>query len=77
MIHTSQRLWPFYYFSTTGILYRGYRDEWHDNTKYQSDEYERNDDDVFTFDPEVRNVEITTSQTMQYQSTLQLLVTDG
>ena len=30
-IHSSQRLWPFYYSSTTNILYRRYRDDWHDN----------------------------------------------
>ena len=57
-IHTSKRLWPFYYSPTTGILYRGYRDEWHDNAKYQFDEFERDDDDVFAFEPEVRNVEL-------------------
>ena len=27
IIHTSQRLWPFYYSSTTEILYHGYRDD--------------------------------------------------
>ena len=57
-IHTSQRLWPFYYSSTTEILYRGYREDWHDNMKYQFDECERDDDDVFAFEPEERNVEL-------------------
>ena len=57
-IHSSQRLWPFYYSSTTNILYYGYRDDWHDNTKYQFDEYECNGDNVFTFVPGVRNVEL-------------------
>ena len=57
-IHSSQRLWPFYYSSTTNILYQGYRDDWHDNTKYQFDEYECDDEDVFDYVPEVRNVEL-------------------
>ena len=57
-IHTSQRLWPLYYSRKTGILYRGYRDEWHDHMKYQFDEYKQNDDDVFAVDPEARNVEL-------------------
>ena len=42
----------------TGILYRGYRDEWHDHTKYQFDKYECNADDVFAFEPGARNVEL-------------------
>ena len=58
MIHTSQRSWPFSYSSTTGILYCGYRDEWHKNTKYQFDEYKHNNGDDFAFDSEVRNVEL-------------------
>ena len=57
-IYTSQLLWPFYYSSETSILYRRYRDEWYNNTKYQFDKYERNYNDVFAFDPEVRNVEL-------------------
>ena len=55
-IHSSQRLWQFYYSLTNNILYRGNRDDWHDNTKYQFDEYECNDDDVFDYVPEVQNV---------------------
>ena len=31
---------------------------WHDHTKYQFDKYERNEDDVFAFEPEARNVEL-------------------
>ena len=57
-IHSSQRIRPFYYSSTTNILYRGYRDDWHENTKYQFDEYEYNDDNVFDFVLIVRNVEL-------------------
>ena len=57
-IHTSQRLWPFYYSSTTEILYRGYREDWHSNMKYQFDGYKRDDNDVFAFEPDERNVEL-------------------
>ena len=42
----------------TNILYHGYQDDWHDNTKYQFDEYKCNDEDVFDFVPKVRNVEL-------------------
>ena len=42
----------------TNILYHGYRDDWHDNTKYPFDEYKCNDEDVFDFVPKVRNVEL-------------------
>ena len=47
-----------FYSSTTKILYRRYTDDWHDNMKYQFDEYKRNGDDVFAFVPKVRNVEL-------------------
>ena len=57
-IQKSQRLWPFYYSRKTGILCRGYRDEWHNNKKYQFDEHKRNDDDGFAFEPGARNVEL-------------------
>ena len=39
-------------------LYQGYREDWHDNTKYQFDEYESYDEDVFYFIPKDRNIEL-------------------
>ena len=39
-------------------MYQGYREDWHDNIKYQFDEYECNDEDVFDFIPEDRNIKL-------------------
>ena len=40
------------------MLYRGYREDWHSTLKYQFDVYERDNNDVFAFEPEERNVEL-------------------
>ena len=39
-------------------MYQGYREDWHDNTKYQFDEYECNEEVVFKFIPEDRNIKL-------------------
>ena len=57
-IQSSKRLWSFYYSSKNNILYQEYREGWHDNTKYQFDEYECYDEDVFYFVPKDRNIEL-------------------
>ena len=57
-IPSSKRLWTFYFSSKDTILYQGYREDWHDNIKYQFDEYECNDEDVFDFIPEDRNIKL-------------------
>ena len=57
-IKSSKRLWPFYYSSKNNTLYQGYREDWHDNTKYQFDEYECYEGDVFKFTPEDKNIEL-------------------
>ena len=31
IIHSSKRLWPFYYSSENNMLYQGYQEDWHDN----------------------------------------------
>ena len=55
-IQSSKGLWPFYYSSKSNILYQGYRENWHDNTQYQFDEYECYDEDLFYFVPKDRNI---------------------
>ena len=57
-INSSKRLWPFCYSVKNNILYQGYKEDWHDNTKYQFDKYEYNEEDVFKFTPEDRNIEL-------------------
>ena len=56
-IYSSKQLWPFYYSSKNNTLYREYREAWHDNTKYQFNEYACNEGDVFKFTPKDRNIE--------------------
>ena len=50
-IHTSQRVWQFYYSRSTGMLYRR-REDWNDKNdqkKYQFDEHKRNEVESFEF----------------------------
>ena len=57
-IQSSKRLWSFYYSSKNTILYQGYTEDWHGNTKYQFDEYECNNKEIFHFIPEDKNIEL-------------------
>ena len=57
-IHTSSRLWPYYYSVSENTVYRGYREDWHSNEKYQFDAYQGNDAELFDFNPIDRNIEI-------------------
>ena len=57
-IHPSKRLWPFYYSSENNMLYQGYREHCHDNTKFQFDGSECYDGDVFYFVPKEQNIAI-------------------
>ena len=50
-IHTSSRLWPYYYSVSENTVYRGYREDWHSNEKYQFDAYQGNDAELFDFIP--------------------------
>ena len=38
------------------MLYRGYQEDWHSNTKYQFDGYKCSEDDVYYFVPGKRNI---------------------
>ena len=58
-IQTSHRLWSFYYSTNENTVYRGYRENWHSNTKYQFDVYQGDDDEVFDFDLVNRNINLT------------------
>ena len=40
------------------MVYRPFREDWHSNMKYQFDGHKCDDNDVFDFDPEERNVEL-------------------
>ena len=40
------------------ILYRGYRDQWYDHTKYRFDKYKCNEDDGYVVEPEKRNLDL-------------------
>ena len=57
-IQNSHRLWPFYYSCNENKVYRGYREDWHSNTKYQFDAYQGEDEEIFDFDPVDRNIEL-------------------
>ena len=38
------------------MLYQGYQEDWHSNTKYQFDGYEYSDNNLYYFIPEEKNV---------------------
>ena len=57
-IRTSGRLWPYYYSISENTVYRGYREDWHSNEKYQFDAYQGNDAELFDFIPIDHNIEL-------------------
>ena len=57
-IQNSHRLWFFYYSSNKNTVYRGYREDWHSNTRYQFGAYQGDNEEVFEFDPVDRNIDL-------------------
>ena len=58
MIQKSHRLWPSYYSRSKNKRYRGYKEDWYSNNKYQFNTYQGDDDGVFQYDPVDQNINL-------------------
>jgi hypothetical protein len=47
----SERMWPFYYSCTKDILYRSYREKWHQQGKFYYDCHNRNNNKTYDYTP--------------------------